>query len=266
MPTVLEPVVIKGTRHGLLASVREDAEFDAALAHLKSKFTTDSGFLRGATLSFDFGWREVAPDEFTRLEETLKAHEVTLIGILSTSLNTRNVAESRGYKAIIGRLGLAEHQGRAIRRRQFAPAPAAVSEPSEEPLPPEPEEAVEEPVLEARRDGDLEPTLYHRRTLRSGQEVIFAGNVVVLGDVNPGAAIEAEGDVIVMGNLRGAVHAGSSGNPDAQVMWMGQHPTQVRIADTILSLPTNGKRNRNGGPHKALLRGGQVQLEPFSSR
>jgi septum site-determining protein MinC len=32
-------------------------------------------------------------------------------------------------------------------------------------------------------------TMLHKRTLRSGQRIDFGGNVVVLGDVNPGAVI-----------------------------------------------------------------------------
>ena len=35
-------------------------------------------------------------------------------------------------------------------------------------------------------------------TLRSGQKVSFEGNVVVLGDVNAGAEVEAGGSIVVM--------------------------------------------------------------------
>lgn len=49
------------------------------------------------------------------------------------------------------------------------------------------------------------PTLLYDKSLRSGQNIHFDGNVVVLGDVNPGAEIVAGGHILVMGALRGLV-------------------------------------------------------------
>ncbi|MGL5936089.1 MAG: septum site-determining protein MinC, partial [Cetobacterium sp.] len=39
-------------------------------------------------------------------------------------------------------------------------------------------------------------TKFHKGTLRSGHSLEFEGNVVVLGDVNPGAVIKAKGNVV----------------------------------------------------------------------
>jgi len=47
-----------------------------------------------------------------------------------------------------------------------------------------------------------------RKTLRSGDKEVSTGDIVVLGDVNPGAEIEAGGNVYVLGSLRGFVRAG----------------------------------------------------------
>lgn len=44
-----------------------------------------------------------------------------------------------------------------------------------------------------------------RQTLRSGQKVVTATHVVVTGDVNPGARVEAGGNVVIFGSLRGTV-------------------------------------------------------------
>lgn len=44
--------------------------------------------------------------------------------------------------------------------------------------------------------------------LRSGQEVFYNGNLVILGDTNPGCQICATGSIIVYGKLCGNVHAG----------------------------------------------------------
>lgn len=82
-----------------------------------------------------------------------------------------------------------------------------------------------------------EATVLVKRTLRSGQSIHYHGNVVVLGDVNPGAEIVAGGNVVVMGSLRGVVHAGAVGNADAVVTAFRLLPTQLRIADQITRSP-----------------------------
>ena len=47
-----------------------------------------------------------------------------------------------------------------------------------------------------------------RGTHRAGEVQRFSGNVVVVGNVNPGAQIIARGDILVFGKLRGLAHAG----------------------------------------------------------
>ena len=53
-------------------------------------------------------------------------------------------------------------------------------------------------------------TLLIRSTFRSGESIHHYGDVVVLGDVNPGSEIKADGDIVVMGTLKGMPHAGAS--------------------------------------------------------
>jgi septum site-determining protein MinC len=80
-------------------------------------------------------------------------------------------------------------------------------------------------------------SLVIKRTLRSGQGVHFPGHVVVLGDVNPGAEIIAEGDIFVFGTIRGIAHAGAKGDRKASVAALRLAPTQLRIADVISRAP-----------------------------
>ena len=84
--------------------------------------------------------------------------------------------------------------------------------------------------------------MFIRRTLRSGQVVRYPGSVVIMGDVNAGAEIIAEGDVVVWGSLRGMVHAGASGDEAATVCALHLAPTQLRLAGHIARSP--GSRTR----------------------
>ncbi|WP_413162625.1 septum site-determining protein MinC [Capilliphycus salinus ALCB114379] len=79
--------------------------------------------------------------------------------------------------------------------------------------------------------------LYLQTTLRSGVEVKHPGTVVIVGDVNPGSTVIAEGDIIVWGRLRGTVHAGASGNLKSMIMALQMEPTLIRIGTQMARGP-----------------------------
>ncbi|MEW6523783.1 MAG: septum site-determining protein MinC [Bacillota bacterium] len=103
-------------------------------------------------------------------------------------------------------------------------------------------------------------TLLHRRTLRSGQSVEYDGNVVILGDVNPGAEVRAGGDILVMGTVRGVVHAGASGRADAVVVAFRLRPTQIRIGPHI-GRPPEEEGAGPALPEVARVRDGAIIVE-----
>lgn len=120
------------------------------------------------------------------------------------------------------------------------------------------------PTPSGKPDGKLwsEAALVSR-TLRSGQYVRYAGTVVVMGDVNPGAVIIADGNIIVWGRLRGVVHAGAGGDEQAVVGALQLEPAQLRIGwlvargQDIGQVPTM---------HAELARAreGQIVVEPWN--
>lgn len=73
--------------------------------------------------------------------------------------------------------------------------------------------------------------------VRSGQVLHIEGNVMLMGDVNPGGTISATGDIYVMGSLRGMAHAGIHGNEGAIIAASHMRPTQLRIAQVISRPP-----------------------------
>ncbi|MHB1043636.1 MAG: septum site-determining protein MinC [Eubacteriales bacterium] len=106
-----------------------------------------------------------------------------------------------------------------------------------------------------------ENTILVQRTLRSGQSIRYSGNVVILGDVNPGAEVVATGNVIVMGALRGVVHAGANGDEKAVVMAFRLKPTQLRIANHITRPPDNETMLEVDLPEAARIKKGVVTIE-----
>ncbi|MFN2339959.1 MAG: septum site-determining protein MinC [Halanaerobium sp.] len=98
------------------------------------------------------------------------------------------------------------------------------------------------------------------RTLRSGQRVKHQANVVIVGDVNPGAEVIAGGDIIVFGRLRGVVHAGAGGSKDSQVAALKLNPTQLRISSLIARSPDNSDSSKLQA-ERAYIENDQIMVE-----
>lgn len=94
-----------------------------------------------------------------------------------------------------------------------------------------------EDVRKQLRETEKLPTLYIQRTLRSGQSISSDGNIVIIGDVNPGSEIIAKGDITVWGILGGIAHAGSNGNSCARIRALKMNAIQLRIADVFARRP-----------------------------
>lgn len=124
----------------------------------------------------------------------------------------------------------------------------------------------DEEVLSAFRETPFDEMPYYNDTamicrhLRSGQKLFSEGNVVVLGDVNPGAEVIAGGNILIMGSLRGMVHAGAFGDETALISAYRMNPTQLRIANHI-TRPPDGENVEFNIPELARIRDGKVVIE-----
>lgn len=111
---------------------------------------------------------------------------------------------------------------------------------------------------------EMRRTLLLKKTLRSGQSVRYNGNVVVFGNVNPGAEVVATGDIIVAGSLKGVAHAGACGDESAIIAAYSLAPTQLRIAGFLARPPEAEDSKRNaapGCPEMAKVKDGLIVIE-----
>ena len=99
------------------------------------------------------------------------------------------------------------------------------------------EEEETEEILAMRGEAEKLPTLYLKKTIRSGQSISSDGNLIIIGDVNPGAEVIAKGDITVWGILGGIAHAGSEGNSQARIRALKMNAIQLRIADVFARRP-----------------------------
>lgn len=130
---------------------------------------------------------------------------------------------------------------------------------------------VEKPVVYSKEEEEvfsgLEEgiTKFIKSTVRSGRKIKFDGNVVVMGDINPGAEVVAYGNIVVMGALRGIAHAGANGNNEAIVSAFKLQPTQLRIGSLIARAPDNSSYNPKY-PEIAFVRDEMIQIEPYLTK
>ena len=106
-------------------------------------------------------------------------------------------------------------------------------------------------------------TLLIERTIRSGQRVKYPTNIVIMGDINPGAVVIAGGDIIVMGKLKGVVHAGADGKTDAKIFSLKLQATQLRIANVISRSPDENTKRKDLDPEIAYLKEGKIIVDKY---
>ena len=75
------------------------------------------------------------------------------------------------------------------------------------------------------------------KVIRSGQVLEITGDLLLIGDVNPGGTVKATGNIFIMGALKGVAHAGSEGNDEAVIAASVMKPSQLRISDCINRAP-----------------------------
>ncbi len=219
-------VQIKGLRDGLLASL-DDASWEEQRAALLAQVDDNPAFFHGARLALEVASQILHVNELVELRDQLSERNIFLWAVIGESPTTEQTAQLLGLATRISK--------------------------------PRPEEIRQVRV----EDLGEETALLLNRTLRSGTRVEFSRHVIVLGDVNPGAEIVAEGNVLVWGKLRGAVHAGSNGDITAVVCALDLLPTRLQIAGETTTLSLDPQRTSN--PETARINEhGKLQFEIWS--
>lgn len=99
--------------------------------------------------------------------------------------------------------------------------------------------------------------------VRSGQTLEHDGDLLLIGDVNPGGTLLCTGDIYVLGALRGMAHAGIAGRQDVVIATSLMRPTQLRIAE-IVSRPPEEWITGDAAMEFAYLEEGQMQIDKLS--
>ena len=104
-------------------------------------------------------------------------------------------------------------------------------------------------------------THFHQGTVRSGEYLESPGDLLILGDVNPGAKVSAEGNIFIWGRLLGIAHAGSKGNSKATISALQLRPVQLRIAKKVARGPK--EKPQLGLAEKARIDSEEIIISPL---
>jgi septum site-determining protein MinC len=226
-------IAIKGTRNGLLLTLEPETPFGELLNALSQRLSEAPGFFRGASLALDTTRRKLRVSERTQLEALLANYQMSVTSLEQTSTAIRNEREITSSATI------------------DADPSFAIQITSEQ----------AQTQADRHDPRDFGDTLFLKRTVRSGQAIHHTSNIVVMGDVNPGAEIVAGGDILVWGVLRGMVHAGYPDNENAIVCSLLLAPVQLRIAH-LLSRPPD-EFEVQVRPEFAAIKSGQIVVEAW---
>jgi len=224
-----EIVTLKHYKDGMILNINKNVGYDEILKASLQKFKKAKKFLAGTTINLGFEGSDIS-------EENMKK----IINEVSALLNTE-VTFWEKHDEINS---TTEEKLKAHREKL--------------------EKETAEKMLSSAFNIDVEEkyTKFYKKTVRSGQYLKSDGHIVIVGDVNPGAEIEAAGNIFVMGTVKGIVHAGARGDRNAIVVALNLSPTQLRIADIITRAPDDYQKDYLE-PEMAYIEDGKIFIEEF---
>jgi septum site-determining protein MinC len=227
-----QDVVFIGSKDGLQLIFNDNQDYEILKEKLKAHLQRAEMFFQGADVVLDIGNLEFSIEQILEIQNILAfPHGLRLRKVIHGGSEPRPVAKT------------------VKRQRALEPGKRNID--------------YKQQIVENWGQAPMTPdTFLYKGTLRSGQRITHDGNVVVVGDVNPGAEVRATGDIIVMGTLRGLAHAGAGGATDVVIVAFKLEPTQIRIGD-VIGRPPEGELGTPREPEVARLKDGVILVEPL---
>ena len=252
--------------------IDEDAPFNVVTTELKEYLASQSGLWSKGDITLNVGQRMLARGELAQIKsiiETTSGLTVTRFWFAPESLDN-GVLQVEAKPPKSAKLDASAVHSRPSHNEIVIPEPAPEATAA-------PASAVESIIesLKSRhnkngaRNRNITEALFIKSTFRSGESLHHHGDVVVLADVNPGAEIRADGDIVVVGSLKGWVHAGASGDNKAVIVALDIPASKFQIAKYEGGPPTSARRRSNSlasGPKIAYVRSRSIHVAPFAGR
>ena len=183
---------------------------------------------RSNILEIDCNNIELSCADILEITNIATKYECTIIGFCSTSYKTIISAQSLGYRSQL----IIQNRSKNILKTN-------------------------------NQNFNVPLTHFHQGTVRSGEYLDIDGDLLILGDVNPGAVVSAEDNIVIWGRLLGIAHAGSKGNTKATISALQLKPVQLRIANKVARGPK--EKSKFGLAEQAKIVNEKILIFPLDS-
>ncbi|NUZ06914.1 septum site-determining protein MinC [Piscinibacter koreensis] len=245
----------------LIALVLKTTDLGRLAAAIEERFGATPGLFDHDPVVIDLSQvqGEAGPIDFTALVELLRRRRLLAVGVERGNPEQMSAALDAG-------LGdsstFAAPNGSVTATPESAPAAAAAA-PIEAPPVAAPAAPIAAPAAPIAAPAT---TLVIDGPLRSGQQVYArGGDLVVMGAVNFGAEVIADGHIHVYAPLRGRAIAGARGNSAARIFSTCMEPQLVSIAGTYRTLEAALPDDVFGKPAQVRLDGNAIRVERLAS-
>ena len=236
-------IIIKSSRYGVNLILNDKTPFPELVSQVGEKFKGTEKFFGNAKMAVSFEGRQLSEKEEKELIDAIMENSsIQIVCIMNHDPQMEEAMRQRVELALSGK-GREGSSGPAGNAESFA----AQSGPESD---------------------------FYKGNLRSGQVLESASNVTLIGDVNPGARIVSQGNIVVLGSLRGNAWAGAGGDDRCFIFALDMKPIQLQIGDYIAKSPDRerekkrlfgkGRSEEAEMPRVALVREGNICIEPMT--
>lgn len=246
-------VTIKHNKYGIELVLSDKISYEELLALIIEKFRASSAFFKDAKLAIAFQGKKLSQKQMLEIVDAIMENSsIHIVAIMDDNKELEEAMKARldAYnKDLIA----------CTREQDFVQAKENVY--------------VEEECVPFQREQTIVSDFYIGN-LRSGQVLECASSVTVVGDVNPGAKIISEGNIVILGALKGNAHAGIAGNDKCFIFALDMNPIQLQVGNYYAKSPDKevvkkkfGRKSKESveeyGPKIAIAKDGNIHIEPM---
>lgn len=230
-----QSVTIKSNKYGINLVLNPDVAFDELLKDVIEKFKASANFFKNAKLALSFEGRALSEDEEQQIIAAIEKNTTIEILCIVENGTKQEAVMKENVEAFY--------------------------------------DAVQQQYENAIAENVNVPDQFYRGTLRSGQVISSESSVTIIGDVNPGAKIIAQGNIVILGALKGNAHAGCTGDRSCFIFALDMQPIQIQIGDLIAKSPDKPEPKRRMRRKEktseveaqiAIAKDGNIYIEPIT--
>jgi septum site-determining protein MinC len=269
----LPAAILRGTARGLEAVIDASAPLDSITNAIEKRIDEAPAFFKGSDIRIRVECGPLALGSLTRLEELALKYDLRIVEISAAKKRELDAiplpslaAGSAPSPADFDAEGPTQAAAAASSKPAVA-MPATTKTATDAELGDEPTQTAIPLQLAATAEIELETVAPGARLVvgpvRSGVILEHTGHVIVFGDVNPGGEVRAEGNIIVLGRLRGTAHAGI-GQDAGFILALQLQPQQLRISRQVARAAEGDAQSFI--TEIAYLHGGGIVVERYAGK